>query len=831
MSIYFTNPIWLLLAIPALAAILYSRRRSLVELSAKRQALLLASRCVICLAPLLALAGLTLATASRDRETVYLIDTSASVDSGAAEKVDSFIQRANVPNAKRIYFAGGTSPNSPDALTESQRNETNLESALFTAYAAADPTRKSQIVLFSDGVETSGELANALHETRVPVSVCPLETSKAERLQLARLTAPESARQGAPFEVEAVVQSVSETRGVISVYANGALVSRREETIAAGENRFPFSVTASSKDKELEISAILESEEEIAVGADAARAFVSLDGKPKILVIAKEPDALRNFTSALRAQDFEVEARPLEGLPETALEMEPFDGIVLADVSATSLSTRQLESLGEYARDFGGGLVVIGGENSFGAGGYGHTELDALLPVASDFEKEKEKPSLAVALVVDRSGSMDGDKMELTKKAAQGVVELLSPQDVISVIAFDDAPREVVPIQNVTSPAALNETIGAISADGATNIYPALAKATDDLLRVNAKFKHIILLSDGLSVPGEYEQTIRRAVGGKITVSTVGIGTDADRFLLEKIASEGAGRSYFCDDPRSVPQIFARETRLADRSAVSEEPFLVFEENSSAKILGDISLEEAPPLLGNAVVRAKPTAQVALTTERGEPLMAFWRYGLGTTVAFMSDADGRWSAEWLDWPDFSRFWAQVARFAMRQSDASNARVSVDVRGGRATLRVDARDRFDRFLNGCDVKAAVVDANGARSEITAVQRAPGLYEASFPTRTGIKYAAAVTATQGDETLFTASRAFIAEKSRETDVRATDEETLREIARATGGVYNPAPEDIANAEIPFEPKRAFPLRSFLLCLALFTFAADVYLRRID
>ena len=335
MSIYFTNPIWLLLAIPALAAILYSRRRSLVELSAKRQALLLASRCVICLAPLLALAGLTLATVSSDRETVYLIDTSASVDSGAAEKVDSFIRRANVPNAKRIYFAGGTSPNSPDALTESQRNETNLESALFTAYAAADPTLKSQIVLFSDGVETSGELANALHETRVPVSVCPLETSKAERLQLARLTAPESARQGAPFDVVAVVQSVSETRGVISVYANGALVSRREETIAAGENRFPFSVTASSKDKELEISAILESEEEIAVGADSARAFVSLDGKPKILVISKEPDALRNFTSALRAQDFEVEARPLEGLPESALEMEPFDGIVLADVSAT----------------------------------------------------------------------------------------------------------------------------------------------------------------------------------------------------------------------------------------------------------------------------------------------------------------------------------------------------------------------------------------------------------------------------------------------------------------------------------------------------------------
>ncbi len=831
MSIYFTDPLWLLIGALVVAAIAYSRRRSLLELSAKRQTALVATRGVICLATILALAGLTLALASRDKETVFLIDASASIDPDARKKVEQFVASVDAENAKTIYFAGKTSFDSDESLTDADKNDTNLEQALFTAMASTDPTRKSKIVLLSDGVETSGSVDNALRESRSPVFTSPLETSKEHKLQLARVLAPDRARQGEPFVVQAVVLSAKDSKGAVALYQNGTLVERRQENFAKGENRCHFTVAANSADKELELSASLESDEPIALGADSARAFVALNGKPKALLVAKDVDAPRNFANALRAQDIELELRPIEGLPENVLELEQFDEILLDDVPATSLSTRQMDALDEYVRNFGGGLVALGGENSFGAGGYGHTQLDSLLPVASDFEKEKEKPSLAIALVIDRSGSMDGDKIELTKKAAQGVVELLSPQDFISVIAFDDAPREVVPVQNVSSPSAISETIGAISADGSTNLYPALTKATDDLLRVNAKFKHIILLSDGLSVPGDFEQAVRRAVGGKITVSTVGIGTDADRFLLEKLASEGAGRSYFTSDPRSIPQIFARETRLADKSAVKEDPFLVFEENSSSKIIGELSLEEAPPLLGNVVVRSKPASEVALTTELGEPLLTFWRYGLGRSVAFMSDVDGRWSAEWLDWSDFSIFWAQVVRFALRQNDSANANVSISPEGDKATVYVDVRDRFDRFLNDANVSATIVGPNGDKREAPAVQRAPGLYEVSFKTKPEIKYGVVINATLDGETLFTTSRAFTLEKGRETDVKAIDENTLRRIAEKTGGMFDPTPEEVANAEVSFEPKKTFPLRSILLCLALLTFVADVYVRRVD
>ena len=374
-------------------------------------------------------------------------------------------------------------------------------------------------------------------------------------------------------------------------------------------------------------------------------------------------------------------------------------------------------------------------------------------------------------------------------------------------------------------------SIGAISSDGSTNIYPALAKATDDLLRVNAKFKHIILLTDGQSVPGEYERTIRRAVAGKITLSTVGVGSDADKFLLEKLASEGSGRHYFCDDPNSIPQIFARETRLADRSTIDEEPFLAFEESPGARILGGLSLEEAPPLLGAVVVKAKPTSEIDLTTERGDPLLAHWRFGLGIVVAFASDVDGRWSAEWLDWPDFSAFWAQVARFAMRRGDAANARVSVATRGETAVVRLDVRDEYDRFINDASAAISVVGEDGSKRELTANRLAPGVYAASFPTKPDVKYAIAATAARENEKLFATRRALLRAARRETDAQIANEEALRTIAETTGGEFDPSPGRVGDIRGDVEPRKTAPARAWLLCFALAMFTIDVYLRRLN
>ena len=832
MSLYFTHPNWLWCAIPIVGILAFACKRSLVEFSPTRRRAILSIRAFVCAAILLALAGLTLAVASRRAETILLVDASASVGSNALQRAEAFAaQNAPIgkPSKQRsIYFAA--EPNADlDALTVEQKNATNLESALFAALAAADPTCATQIVLFSDGRQTSGNAETAIQDSKIPISVVPVDASERPEVQAARLEAPERARQGATVKCVAVVQSSIETSGALSFYKNGTLQETRDVELTVGENRFEWDVSSGASDKELELAATIDAKNDEYVDNNRATAFVATDAAPQILVVAKSSDLTRNFTTALKAQDLQTQSRPIEGFPTDPLELERFDAIVLSDAPATSFTLSQLNALRDYVRDFGGGVLAIGGENSFGAGGYARTPLDDLLPVRSTFEKEKEKPSLAIALVIDRSGSMDGDKIELTKDAAKGVVELLAPQDYIEVIAFDDAPREIAPLQNALSPSAINESIGAIAAEGSTNIYPALAKATDDLLRANAKFKHVILLTDGQSVPGDYEKALRKAANGNITVSTVGIGGDADKFLLEKLASEGSGRFYYCEDASSVPQIFARETKLADRSNFNETPFLALEEPAASTMLDGISMEYAPPLLGNIVVRAKPTSETALSTETGDPLLTYWRYGLGKAAAFTSDVDGRWSAEWLDWAEFPQFWAQTVRFVARSVNSERAEVQIAIDESRARLTLDARDRNEDYLNDADTTVSVVDGQGRKRELEATQKAPGLYEAAFPVKLGEKYRAFANAAKGGKSIAAIDRVFFVDQGRESDVNPPDETLMRAIAERTGGLYDPTPQELSAALKGAQAQRGVPLRFLALALALIVYVVDVYLRR--
>ena len=836
MSLYFTHSGWLWCALAAAVILTLAWKRSLLDFSRQRRRTLLATRACILAAIILALAGATLSFRSQDRETVMLVDVSESVADAAVERaveIQRALQDSDRANlVKTIYFAQEPAFER-DAISDEAKRETNLENAIFAAYAATAPDRNSRVILVSDGNETLGDAQRAIRGANAPLDVAPIDAPKSDETQMTALELPERARQGAPFQGTAIARSSERTRGTLSIYKNGALIEKREVELNVGENRYAFQATAEPNDKDVEITATLEAQLDHFLDNNQATGYVATEGAPQILMLAKNPDLMRNFTTAVRAQDLNIQTRPLEGTPTDSLELEKFDAVILADAPATSLSLRQMEALREYVGDFGGGLVVIGGENAFGAGGYGKTPLDEILPVQSNFEKDKEKPSLAIALVLDRSGSMEGDKLELTKDAAKGVVELLSPQDFISIIAFDDAPHEIAPLQNVVSPTAITETIGALAADGATNIYPALAKATDDLLRVNAKFKHIVLLTDGQSVPGDFEKAIRRATSGDITVSTVGIGSDCDRFLLEKLATDGAGRYYQCDDPRSVPQIFARETNLADRSTLNETPFLPVEGTSYADAYASISLEYAPPLLGNVVVEPKPTSSVALVTESGAPLLAFWRFGLGRVVAFTSDVDGRWSAEWLDWPDFGPFWAQTLRFAGRDAQDARSELAISVQGARAQVAVNALTHSGARLNGGTGRVTLVDLQGRKRAYELEQSGPGRYEASFAVDPDAKYGAQATIERNGEPVVALNRIIYAPKSRESDVKPANEKLLRALANSTRGLYATDARELATAasraDMDADARRAAPLRNPLLLLALALYVLDVYLRR--
>ena len=547
-------------------------------------------------------------------------------------------------------------------------------------------------MLISDGNPTLGDAMKAAASMRgkVEVLATPLPGRTEPEVQLSSVSAPAQVLQGEPFQVEVLVDSNhADDAGRIEVYRGDIKVADQPVKLKAGENRIVLKQTIDAGGL-TPVTARLRGYQDTLLDNNSDFALVSAAGKPRVLLLESEPDQAKHLTWALEEQNIQVDVRPPRGAPENLAELQNYDLLVLSNVPATSLTLRQMEVARTYVRDLGGGLIMLGGDQSFGLGGYYKSTLEEILPVRSDFEKEKEKPSLAMMLVIDKSGSMGGEKIEMAKEAARAAVELLGPSDKVGVLAFEGENFWISELHPCTDKGFVLDRIAGLEAGGGTNMAPAMEEAYETLKTAVAKLKHVIILTDGISQPGDFEGIAQAMNGDRITVSTVAMGSDADQNLLEEIARTGNGRFYLADDPAQVPQIFAKETVTASKSAINEQPFSPAVVRPT-QVLSELKLDEAPFLLGYVITRPKPTSEVILATEAGDPLLAWWRYGLGMSVAFTSDAKARWAAEWLTWPQFGQFWAQVVRHALRKSEARGSLVLVE-RKGRKAVRLDRRHR-------------------------------------------------------------------------------------------------------------------------------------------
>jgi len=298
---------------------------------------------------------------------------------------------------------------------------------------------------------------------------------------------------------------------------------------------------------------------------------------------------------------------------------------------------------------------------------------------------------------------------------------------------------------------------------------------------------------------------------------------------LESIARVGKGRYYFTEDPAQVPQIFAKETVTASKSAIDEQPFIP-QVVRATHALADLDMDLAPFLLGCVMTRPKPTSEVVLSTEKGDPLLAWWRYGLGMTAAFTSDAKSRWAAEWMTWEGFGKFWTQVVRQVMRKSDARGIAVET-VRNGKTTeLKVDAVNELGQFLNHAEVELTVIGPHLKRKTSLLDQIAPGRYATNFDTLTPGAYHMEIAAKQEGKVVYRQSRGLTVGYSDELRIRPTNESLLQAVATASGGTYSPDSTKLLQQgdELATRPT---PLWPYLVALAILLLVFDVALRRID
>ena len=760
----------------------YWLRHTPRRLAPLRRRLLMGVRLVVLALLIAGLVRLSLTQLSQQVNVVFLLDLSHSVAAATRQHALDFMRTVSqhrpaqdgiglvVFGADAVVEQGVSRQFAlSDITSQVEGTATNMARAIQVGIASFPSEGARRLVLLSDGNENVGAAAEAALIARslgVQVFALPLGRPTQEpEVRVDKLMVPAQVKGGTPYRVEAVVFSTIETPASLELFREGALVDRLEVTLRPGKNRYQFLQSATAEGVQL-YQLIVNSPQDTIPDNNRWQAFIEVIGRPKILLVYDPPERSTALVEALRQQGFEVQTRPWQELPQTLSGYLEYEALIFDNVPSFGISVSQMEILERYVRDMGGGLLMLGGEKSFGAGGYYRTPLEKILPVDMDIPTKMSIPSLCLVMVIDRSDSMGGSisgtqptqrlderttKMEVAKIAAFSAMKLLNPFDQVGLLAFNADWDWTVPITEAGKREQIAGKLATLTHAGGTDLYKALQEGLRALKEVRAVKKHLIALSDGLTPNMDFEALMRDATEHNITVTAVAVGKDADRTLMDAIAHWGHGRSYYTDDAQYVPRIFTTETILVSRGLIEEQPFHAALQTEH-ELLQGVQMAQAPPLYGYVVTYGKPAAELLLVTPKTDPLLAVQRYGLGRTAAFTSDLSARWGKDWLRWPQFSQFVAQLMRWVQRQGVMENFDVRVDIREGQAIVQADVYDAQERYVNHLDLQGSrVLTPSRQTLPVSFTPIAPGRYQGRFPVQGNGEYVLSMVGTQGDKTI--------------------------------------------------------------------------------
>jgi len=574
-----------------------------------------------------------------------------------------------------------------------------------------------------------------------------------------------------------------------------------------------------------DFEATIEPGEDTVADNNSGFAFTSVSGKPKVLIVEGDPGDTTALSQALESQGMHVETVNPSGMPSDLPTLRNYDTLVLANVSANAITAAQMRIVKTYVQDLGGGLIVIGGDKSYGTGGYNKTPLEDVLPVTSEVAPRRNIPSTAVFFIIESLESNLG--IDISREAAKGAIQALSPLDEVGV---SDGNQEVaIPLQKVTNkPDLVSQVDGLQMGDPASykTFFDAAHKA---LLASDSKVKHIILLGDG-DATENYEDQIKSIANDKITVSVVGTNVlPQDLQMLQNIAQWGKGRYYDGNDPFDIPQLLLRETQLVAKPAIVEENFQPLQTNVSP-ILNGIDPSKLPDLKGYVATTPKPTAQPILASAQGDPILSEWQYGLGRVVAWTSDTKGQWATDWIGWPEFATFWTQIVKRTLPGEIEQNLQTVIAAQGDQAQLTVDSQNADRQLQNFLKTKATIFDPAGNQTDVPLNQTAPGRYQASFPANQEGTYLVQVTqANDQGQVVAAQTKGYVVPYSPEYQVLGTNVNLLQQVSGATGG------RDLSDAAAAFNHDLAAAggaqsIWQYLAAAALLLFLLDVASRRL-
>ena len=892
-----SNPhaLWLLLALPLVWQVAWLSRHMHVS-----QRLLLATvtRSLALLLLVIALAQPTSLQRDYGQSVVYAMDVSRSVSSAFLKQALQWAQTANQryqpDHVRYLVFADGVrlleSPEQVLSVSVSSepvpatgfgesgvgvigQTATDIEAGLHAAMFGFAPHHARRLVLITDGNETRGDLRRAmprLQDEKVRVFTIPAATSTERDAWVESITFPPGVRQQEPIAVRVTIGSVADMPAAVRLTSGKRVLGMRSVELSAGENLVIVNTRLPDKGTST-VTAQLESEMDMVPENNTVTVSVRVGPRPRVLYVEGTPASAHYLAEALRAHHIDVTVATAQGLNEDPQRLNGYDAVILSDVFAHDLAPGTVRRLGSFVRERGGGLVFAAGESTYGKQGYAGNDVERLLPVS--FEGKRKRRELDLVLLIDRSHSMRGRKLELAKTAALSTLDLLEKQHRLSVVGFDAQPHEVVPLDEVGNKRRAEDRIASMTASGQTRIYPALAMAKRILAGSKSSTKHVILLSDGVTAPSGgpseaeqiqarirrgREEEIRRAGGTPtesttpeltsaagsmeelvaqlaqdgVSLSTIAIGPKPNVELMSAIADIAGGKAYVAASDAEMPGLFVSETRRLLGDSIVEEKFRPTSGNRGDELAG-LDFASAPPLGGFVTTRAKQFSDVLLRAPQDQPLLVTTHYGLGRTAAFLSDVKNRWAAEWLDWKGYGRFWSQVVREVIPRRAEAGLDWRVSRNADEVTIELTALSADYAYRNSLLPKVRVTSPLGDTAAMLLRQVAPGEYRVNMPIVAGsakpyrfeLLEGGGVTKTEAKQ----AGEQLLSYRwTDEYRVLPPNNALLREISHATGGVFAAKADDVF-ADYGDNELAPRTLWHWFVAAALLLFLIDILIRR--
>jgi uncharacterized membrane protein len=785
------------------------------------------------------------------RDLVLLIDRSRSV---GAEHTDQVAEVAGqVARALRTGDRAGAVVFGRDARVEAapaegftwhpprQRPEadgTDLGAAIRSGLALIPSGRPGSLLLLSDGEDNvAGAEAAALAaaERGVRVDVVPLRRPGAVDLHVSRVAPPPEVDAGEPFLVPAWIHSDTARVATVRVVRDGAVIAEGQRPLAPGANRILARDRLDAPGIHRYRVEVLGVEDRVPEN-NAAGAVVRARGRPRVLCVTPRGRVDR-LTRSLALSGIEVVTARADAAPLDLDALDGFRAVVLENVPAGDLRRGGMLALRRWVTELGGGLLMTGGRASFGVGGYRRSPVEDALPVSMEVRKEQRRFSVAMALALDRSGSMamtvggGVTKMELANRGAAEAVRLLGPGDSVAVLAIDSSPHLVVPLtDSADREPIIRKVMGIDSMGGGIYTSTAIHAAAAELEKAPQAAKHIVLFADASDAeePGDLATFVPELVRAGVTLSVIALGSasDPDAAFLTDTAKRGGGRCTFVEDPADLPRVFAEETIQTLKASIVEEPVDV-EPLAPLTALGD--LERAFPRIGGySIAYARPGAQVAgrSVDDIRAPILSYWQKGLGRSAALLAEADGALSGGLASWDGYGDLVTTLVRWLGAAALPDELFASVVRTGREATVIVEAERGAEGLL--AEVQAQVLGPDGTPTPLELVRTGPDRLEGRFVLAEDGVYRPVVRVGESvGMRLAPVTLPMSPELEPPTDPRA-GERLLERIARLTGGSVDPPAAELTAG--PREGTGTVDLAPWVAALALLLLLAEIAVRRL-